>query len=123
MASFLQTQTTAMVLLRPSNADGTEPRTLGDEDLDQPERTADATDPSDLLRPQANPNDDPIPHAAQAIAGPDKDPPEPSLWTVPSKAVGASWRRPIWDSGTDRSRRQACTRAASDRSAPIPRKS
>jgi hypothetical protein len=87
-----------VTLLLAHDADRAEPRNSGYEDLDQPERTAGKTNPSDLLRPQANPDDDPVPHEAQAMTGPDEDPHGPGLWTSPSDAVGASWRSPVWDS-------------------------
>jgi hypothetical protein len=85
--------------------DHAEPRNPGQEDLDQSERTADGTNPPDLLRPHANPDGDPIPHEAQIMAVPDETPRRPSLWTSPSTAVGASWRSPIWNSDTDRNLR------------------
>lgn len=91
----------AVTLLLAPDADRAEPCNPGHEDLDQPERTAGKTNPSDLPRPQANSNDDPVPHAAQAMTGPDEDPHGPGLWTRLSDAVGASWRSLVWDSGTD----------------------
>lgn len=35
---------------------------------------------------------------ARATTGPGEDPHGPGLWTRPSDAVGASWRRPAWHS-------------------------